>query len=104
MWSAARKAELAQRAVDGGWDRPRVRAAIQKASLRRATVKKGSLVGRARSIRLSLREAVPSKLSEAERRELRLLFRELAMLAKAPTDQQALVFPALPVVDRARRR
>jgi ParB/RepB/Spo0J family partition protein len=102
--AGARKRDLAQRAAKGAWDRPRVRAAVRDAALRRATRLSGSLTGHTRAFRLLLRDVAPGALTEPARRELRLLFRELAMLAKAPSEEQQVVFPPLPSVSQTRRR
>jgi hypothetical protein len=56
---------------------------------------------RTRDLRAGLRTVRAAELSEAERRELRLLFRELALLAKAPTAQRKAVLPALPAKVRS---
>jgi hypothetical protein len=45
---------------------------------------------------MDLREMDADQLTEPDRRELRLLFSELAMLARAPTGPRRRVFPQLP--------
>ena len=57
-------------------------------------------MGQARELRLVLRDAQPDGLTDGERRELRLLFNELAMLARARPGA-ARVFPPLPSARKA---
>ena len=99
-----RKRDLALLAVEQGWDRQHVRRVIQDAAQGRPSSRAASLLSQTRAFRQALRNAVPSKLTESERRELRLTFQELAMLAKAPTEERRIVFPPLPIVARGRRR
>ena len=54
------------------------------------------LARRLREVRQALQGVTPADLSEAERRELRLLFVDLAVLARAPAEPKKLVFPPLP--------
>ena len=102
--STPRKRALALRAIDEGWDRKGVRAAIQEPQRRPALRRDAGLLRRTRAFREAIRDAVASRLTESERRELRLAFQELAMLAKAPTEERAIVFPPLPQVARTPRR
>jgi hypothetical protein len=53
----------------------------------------------ARELRLDLRDVRPEDLTEAVRRELRLLFQELSMLARARPGAPR-VFPPLPVAGK----
>jgi ParB family chromosome partitioning protein len=97
-----RKRDLAQQAADEGWDRPQVRlAASGKAS--ESEVRQAGLARRARELRLALREKLPGSLTDADRRELRLLFRDLAILAKAPLEDRPMIIPPIPVARAADR-
>jgi ParB family chromosome partitioning protein len=93
---AARKRALAQQAADEGWDRPRVRLAAA-GQVDDAELRQPALARRARELRMALREKPPGSLTDAERRELRLLFRDLAILAKAPVEDRPIVIPPIPV-------
>jgi len=98
-----RRKALAQRAAEERWDHARVRAAVK--SLRRGNVsdpRRAGVVRYARGLRMVLRDVQPHQLTDAQRRELRLLFMDLAMLAKAPPEKRELVFPPLPVVNSRR--
>jgi ParB family chromosome partitioning protein len=97
---APRKRDLAQQAADEGWDRPRVRlAAGGQAS--GSESRQAALARQARELRMALREKLPGSLTEADRRELRLLFRDLAILAKAPLEDRPIVIPPIPVARAA---
>jgi ParB/RepB/Spo0J family partition protein len=105
--SVERKRDLAKMAVERGWDRGDLRAWLhgsQRTSqpvLRRAIRPGGrrlSLLALARQFRQGLIDADATRLSESERRELRAVFRELALLARAPSEQRERVFPPLPSV------
>jgi ParB family transcriptional regulator, chromosome partitioning protein len=98
-----RKRKLALQAVRQKWDRTRVRRAIQQSNPA-SHVPRRTLLARAREFRQALQAAVASELTEPERRELRLAFQDLAMLAKAPTEEQSLVFPPLRQVARTGHR
>lgn len=99
--SAERRRKLAQRAADEHWDHATVRASVKG---RRAVsgLRKAGIVRHARSLRGVLRDVMPHELTETQRRELRLLFMDLAMLAKAPPEKREIVFPPLPVVNSRR--
>jgi len=106
--AADRKQELARMAVDGRWDRADLRAWLRtgsrpKGAPRRAAVsgRRASLLTRAKQFREALLNADATRLTEAERRELRLVFRELALLARAPSEQRERVFPPLPTAKHA---
>jgi ParB family chromosome partitioning protein len=95
--SDRRKRSLASDAVQHGWDSVQVRAAIRQGAARRA--RQRLPIGRtARELRFALLDVQPWDVSETDRRELRLLFRDLAVMAKAPAKPQARVFPPLPSV------
>jgi ParB family transcriptional regulator, chromosome partitioning protein len=99
--SADKRRTLAQRAADEHWDHATVRASVKG---RRAvsSSRKAGIVRFARGLRTVLRDVLPHELTEAQRRELRLLFMDLAMLAKAPPEKREIVFPPLPVVTSRR--
>jgi ParB family chromosome partitioning protein len=93
---ASRKRALAQQAAEEGWDRPQVRLAAG-GQVSGSEVRLAALARQARELRMALREKPPGSLTDADRRELRLLFRDLAILAKAPVEDRPLVIPPLPV-------
>jgi len=99
---SSRKHALAQQAADEGWDRPQVRLAAggQTSGME---LRHAALTRLARELRMALREKPPGGLSDAERRELRLLFRDLAILAKAPAEERPIVIPQLPIARAAER-
>jgi ParB family chromosome partitioning protein len=97
-----RRRLLAHRAADERWDHARVRAAVKSRRDTTSNVRRSGVVRSARSLRAALRDIVPHELTEAQRRELRLLFMDLAMLAKAPPEKREIVFPPLPVVTSRR--
>lgn len=98
-----RRRMLAEQAVENGWDRPRLRAAANKGPSRSKTPRSTNLARWVKELRAALRSATASYLNEADRRELRLLFHDLAMLAKAPAEPRAIVIPPLPEGRAARR-
>jgi ParB family chromosome partitioning protein len=101
----ARKLELARRAADEGWVRVQVRAALgKKRSTTTRRLSSSTLDRRVRDLRACLRDVSGWELTEKNRRELRLLFADLAMLAKAPALPRERVFPALPVATTGRSR
>jgi ParB family transcriptional regulator, chromosome partitioning protein len=97
-----RRKALAHRAADERWDHATVRASVKSRRNRATDPRKSGVVRYARGLRAALREVMPHELTEAQRRELRLLFMDLALLAKAPPEKRELIFPALPVVTSRR--
>jgi ParB family chromosome partitioning protein len=91
--------DLLARAIAGGWDRAQVRRSIHEKSTR-APSQRRAVGRRAHELRMQLRLVRPEDLTEAERRELRALFQELSMLARARPGAPR-VFPPLPA---ARKR
>jgi ParB family chromosome partitioning protein len=91
-----RKRALAEQAAEEGWDRPQVRLAAG-GQVNGSEIHHAALARRARELRMALREKPPGSLTEAERRELRLLFRDLAILAKAPVEDRPIIIPPIPV-------
>jgi ParB family transcriptional regulator, chromosome partitioning protein len=90
------KQDLAQRAADGEWERAQVRAAARTVpDVRQQERPRPGLQRRARELRRLLRGVLPRDLSPAQRRELRLLFMDLGVLARAPSDPGAIVFPSV---------
>jgi ParB family chromosome partitioning protein len=100
-----RKAELARRAAAEGWVRLQVRAELGKRHADASDrMKSSTLDRRLRELRASLRDVRLWDLTEKNRRELRLLYLDLAMLAKASAQPRERVFPPLPVASGERRR
>jgi len=98
-----RRRLLAERAADERWDHGRVRAAVKNRRQAAGTDQRRSgVVLSARALRTVLRDIEPHALTDAQRRELRLLFMDLALLAKAPPEKREIVFPPLPVVSSRR--
>jgi ParB family chromosome partitioning protein len=90
----AQRRALAERAVHEGWQHAQVRAAVQ--SRFESKRRQPTLLRLGRELRHALQGISPAMLNEAERRELRILFRDLALLARAPTEARSPVFPPLP--------
>jgi ParB family chromosome partitioning protein len=91
--------ELLQMAVERGWDRVDLRTAARRlfaANTRRPSTRPPGLTKRLHDLRVVLREVEAHDLTEADRRELRGLFSELSMLARAGTARSERVFPPLP--------
>jgi ParB family chromosome partitioning protein len=99
---AGLKRELAERAGAQGWDHAQVRAAVRARFESKHRILAG-LGKKTRELRRALRDVTPSELSDVHRRELRGLFMDLAMLARAPTHKRKTVFPPLPQATTARR-
>ena len=90
--------EVLTQAIEQHWDRQQVRTAARGhyAATRRQGRPPG-LTRRIHQFRLDLRDVTAEHLTDADRRELRLLFSELALLARAPTGPRQRVFPPLPL-------
>ena len=89
--------ELLSLAVEQHWDRQQVREATrQRFAANQADARPPGLTRRIHEFRMDLRDVGPEHLTEPDRRELRLLFAELSMLARAPTTRRRRVFPPLP--------
>jgi len=90
--------ELLSKAIEQGWDRLQVRAAAHGRAprIRPRGARPRGLTRRIHQFRVDVRDVRPDQLTEADRRELRQLFSELAMLARASTERRKLVFPPLP--------
>ena len=98
-----RRRLLAQRAAEERWDHGRVRAAVKnRRQSAQSDQRRSGVVRSARALRTVLRDLQPHELTDAQRRELRLLFMDLALLAKAPPEKREIVFPPLPVVSSRR--
>jgi ParB family chromosome partitioning protein len=76
---------LLSRAVEHHWDRQQVRAAASRRFAANPSDRPPGFTRRVREFRMELRDIAPPELTPADRRELDLLFDELAMLARAPT-------------------
>jgi ParB family chromosome partitioning protein len=91
--------QVLNEAIDKKWERAQIREAGRQARFAanraqpRAT---RGLARRLREVRRALQGVSPASLTDAERRELRLLFIDLSVLAKAPSEPRAVVFPPLP--------
>lgn len=99
----AQKSTLAREAVERGWDTARLRDAIRGRFGPKQRARPARITAQANALRKALRDASPASLTEAERRALGLLFQELAMVARAPTEPRAVIFPPLPQVQSGRR-
>lgn len=90
--------ELLSLAIEQHWDRQQVRAATRQrfAANQPNGARPAGLTRRIHGFRQEMRDVAPDQLTEADRRELRMLFSELAMLARAPTTPRKRVFPPLP--------
>jgi ParB family chromosome partitioning protein len=91
----ARRYELLSQAIEQHWDRQQVRTAARQGF----AANQGRPVGltrRVHQLRTDLRDVTLEQLSAADRRELRLLFSELGMLARTPEGPRRRVFPVLP--------
>lgn len=96
-----KRKRLAEQAAADGWNRRQMRAAIDDDDFD-GDVRQPSVQRRAREFRSLIHSISPTNLSEADRRELRLLFRDLALLAKAPAAPESVVVPPL-IVPRVAR-
>jgi len=89
--------ELLGRAVEQHWDRHRVRTVAREGlAANHNRSRHAALRRRVRQLRMELRDVTPEQLSEADRRELRLLFSEMSLLARAPDGPRKKVFPPMP--------
>lgn len=94
------RSSLAHMAGEGGWEHAEVRAAVRaRFDSKRRTPAVRTL---AHQLRQGLQGIFPAQLSDADRRELRLLFRDLAGLARGSVEPRATVFPPLPGPNPAR--
>jgi ParB family chromosome partitioning protein len=91
----SRKRALALRAVEEGWEPHQVRAAAAGRLDAARRGRRASLSARTRELRQLIRELGAQDLTDTERRELRLLFQDLALLAKAPRQRRGVIIPAL---------
>jgi len=92
-----RRYALLSQAIEHHWNRQQVRsAAAGRFAANRPGGRAPGLTRMIRDLRSTLRDVEPDDLREVDRRELRLLFGELAMLARAPRGPRRLVFPPLP--------
>jgi hypothetical protein len=87
--------ELLARAVAERWDRAQVRNSIRRRRTARRSRPWAQVVRRVRELRRELRGLPLEELRDNDRRELRLLFQDLSMLARARPGA-ARVFPPLP--------
>jgi ParB family transcriptional regulator, chromosome partitioning protein len=101
-----RREALAEQAADEQWDLATARAAVRGGSPQREArdIARGrSLLRQLRDLRATLNGVRYWELQDSHRNEMRRLFLELAVFAKAPKEKREIVFPALPQL-RARRQ
>ncbi len=93
-----RRYELLELAIEQQWDRNQVRRARQEwfAANQSGSTRRNGLAHRVQGLRRELRSILPTDLTAADQRELRLLFMDLAVLAKTKPGSKDLVFPPLP--------
>lgn len=99
----ARKKALAQRAAEGRWEPHQVRAAVT-GSFKGTPHRRPRLSTRVRELRQMLKDVSTSDLTDADREELRRLFNDLVVLARAPARPGQVILPPLPQQQSARRR
>ncbi|MBV9582147.1 MAG: ParB/RepB/Spo0J family partition protein [Chloroflexi bacterium] len=89
--------KLLSLAIEEQWDRQQVRAAARGKGRFAANhpEREPGLTGRLRKVRLELRALRADQLTESDRRELRILFQDLAIMGRAPTEVRAPIFPPL---------
>ena len=92
----ARRRALAEQAAQERWDHGQVRAAV-RLRFDSKRPRKAVARGLARQLRQCLQGIFPSELTDADRRELGLLFKDIAALARGSSEPQAPIFPQLPV-------
>ena len=100
---AADKRRLAEAAVAGNWDHAQVRAAARAVFDSKNGRRGPGILRQTKELRASLQGLVPTDLSDAERQQLRLLFLDLAVVARAPVAASRLVFPALDAAPQPRQ-
>jgi ParB-like chromosome segregation protein Spo0J len=91
---------LADRAIREHWDGTTTRNAVRRGAPQsvRPRATSTSLLQALRTTRNLLKQTAPEDLDEAKRREMRLLFLDLSMFARAPLEKRDVVFPPLPQV------
>jgi ParB family chromosome partitioning protein len=103
--AADQRQALVDMALVNGWDQAQVRAAVRaelgSASAPRPNVKLRTQV---ENLRKTLRDIHLADLAPSDRLALRRLFMDLAMIARAPAERRAAVFPTLPEVKASSRR
>jgi ParB family chromosome partitioning protein len=102
---ADQRQEVVDMALANGWDQAQVRAAVRAelglAAAPRPNVKLRTQV---ENLRKTLRDIHLADLAPSDRNALRRLFMDLAMIARAPAERRAPVFPTLPEVKTSSRR
>jgi ParB/RepB/Spo0J family partition protein len=91
-----RRASLVQQAIAEAWDSATARRELGGGREMTST-RRTSLAQAVATVRQKLREIDPADLTEREKRSLRLLFRELALVARAPADgeRQTPIIPPM---------
>lgn len=96
-----RRYELVAQAIEEKWDRAQVRKAAGVGPFAATRRESRGLARGVRELRMRLRDVRAEDVTEAERRELRLLFTDLALMARTRPGAKR-VFPPLPKVPGAR--
>jgi ParB family transcriptional regulator, chromosome partitioning protein len=101
------RGDLLAQAIRGKWDMARVRQAARSARFgpkQKAGERRPGLSRRVQDLRIELRDVELPQLRESDRRQLRLLFSELTILARArPSADGKRIFPPLPRVSSSGR-
>jgi ParB family transcriptional regulator, chromosome partitioning protein len=96
---------VVNRALVNGWDQARVRAAVRaELGSTSAPSPNTKLRTQVENLRKTLRDIHLADLAPSDRNALRRLFADLAMIARAPTERRAPVFPSLPKIKASTRR
>jgi ParB family chromosome partitioning protein len=88
--SPTRRRTLAEKAVAEAWEHGHIRRVVRGQSAR-PNPREASLLQRVNQVRQLLKVRSGDELTQAERRALRLLFTDLAQLAKVPAERRARV-------------
>jgi ParB family chromosome partitioning protein len=104
--NAEAREKILDQALANGWDQARVRAAVRaELGLGGAARPHTKLRTQVENLRATLRDVRLADLAASDRNALRRLFMDLSMIARAPKERQAPVFPSLPEVKtRSSRR
>ncbi len=100
---AADKRRVTEAAVAGNWDHAQVRAAARAVFDSKKPQATPSILRQTKQLRASLQGVIPTDLSETERQQLRLLFLDLAVVARAPVAGSGIVFPRLDAAPKVRQ-
>ena len=96
------KYDLLARAIQGNWEISELRAVIRAGRFeanQSMSRRRPGLIRRVRELRMELRDLVSEDLTDVERRELRMLFADLRMLARLKSGGvRQTLFRPLPTV------